>query len=207
MDTMTLAYLAGVVDSDGHIAIKRRRTGSGGWTYHACIQVKQAEVQAVTLAKATFGGNLRLNPPAAPTRRPMHCWQITHQGAVRAAKAMLPYLMIKREQAAIVIDYGKKMQDVRLRRRSHWFKFQPDDAMLTPSQVAASKGIDRDSIYQAIRNGSIPVVRNGRQILVPARFMESYTIKIGQHPLPLEYIAMRESMWQQCKHLNRVGPR
>lgn len=206
MNRTTLAYCAGVIDSDGCISIKRRRT-KNGWTYTGVIQVRQAEKQAVTLCHQIFGGNLRLDPPAKETRRPMHCWQITHRGTVRAIHAILPYLKIKRPQAELILQFAKCMTDARLRRRSHWFVFRDDDELMSAKEAAAIKQVDRNTVYQAIRNGSVPVTRIGRRVFIPSRFWESYVTVRGHHPIPAEYEALREDFWRRSKHMNRTGPR
>lgn len=54
-----LAYLAGVVDSDGCIRVERLRNNGrskDGTSYAAFVAVQQVERHAVDLARATLGG-------------------------------------------------------------------------------------------------------------------------------------------------------
>jgi len=100
-----LAYLAGVLDSDGYIGVKRntyamRRVGDCGQpTFSERLCVKQVEPHAVELFKAIFGGTLQQQPASVTRGKPLWSWQTTDRKAAACLVALLPYLRIKRQQA------------------------------------------------------------------------------------------------------------
>ena len=93
-----LPYLAGIVDGEGYIGVKRAahpaRVTPG---HHARLAVKMNRpAEAVSLLHHTFGGSLR-------TDRGMLAWEVTNASAERVLRALLPYLLVKRAQAENVL--------------------------------------------------------------------------------------------------------
>lgn len=103
-----LAYLAGVIDSDGTIGIKRNRPYSGGTqpNYSERVCVKQVEPHAVELLRATFGGYHGVTGPSARKGRDLYVWQVTDAKARACLSALLPYLRIKINQAKNALELG-----------------------------------------------------------------------------------------------------
>src|SRR5271165_3388748 len=100
-----MAYLAGVIDSDGTIGIKRntyamRVVGDcSAATYSERICVKQVSPEAIGLLKETFGGCYYKSAGQNAKSKPLHVWQITDKKAALAIKQLLPFLRIKSAQA------------------------------------------------------------------------------------------------------------
>ena len=109
MDKLLLAYLAGVIDSDGYISIKRStyaaRVLGKNWNpqYQEMVGIKQVSPEAVDLLKAAFGGYRYVERPSARNGRPLHGWQGTNLIAAKALSALRPYLRIKARQADIAL--------------------------------------------------------------------------------------------------------
>ena len=105
MDDLTFAYLAGALDSDGSIGIKRNTYAvrvtrdSKQPTYSERIALKQVTPDVPALLKKCFGGYLGIHDPSARRGRPLHSWQATDLRAIECLRAVLPYLRIKRSQA------------------------------------------------------------------------------------------------------------
>lgn len=105
MDKLTLAYLAGVIDSDGSISVRRstyamrKRGDASAPIYSERITVRQVTPQAVDLLHATFAGYRYISDPSAKRGRLLQGWEVTDKRAHLALVALLPYLRIKREQA------------------------------------------------------------------------------------------------------------
>lgn len=99
------AYLAGVIDSDGYIGIKRSTYAmrvtkdAKAAVYSERICVKQVEPHAVRLLHSLFGGTLGITKPSAAKGRHLHYWQCTDMRAAVCLKSLLPFLRIKRAQA------------------------------------------------------------------------------------------------------------
>jgi len=107
----TLAYLAGVMDSDGYFSIKKSTWGKRvkgdrvSTTYHAKIGAKQVEPSpAIYLLKETFGGYLRVEEPSAYRGKRLTAWQCTDAQAESAIKLLRPYLRIKPKQADLLLE-------------------------------------------------------------------------------------------------------
>lgn len=105
MDETTLAYLAGVLDSDGTIGVKRNTYSvrvigdSGQPSYSERIHIRQVERAALELFSERFGGNIGITDPSAKRGRPLWNWGQTDRKAAATLTALLPYLRIKRAQA------------------------------------------------------------------------------------------------------------
>lgn len=104
-DDLLYAYLAGAIDSDGCITVKRStyamrvRGDAGAPIFSERVMLKQVTPEIPTLLRDTFGGSLRVDRPTAARGRPLHAWQATDLRAAVCLKALLPFLRIKRAQA------------------------------------------------------------------------------------------------------------
>jgi len=117
-----LAYLAGVIDSDGTIGIKcnsysmRVIKDCSQPTYSERICIKQVEPMAIDLGHRLFGGYRFTEDPSAKRGKSLHGWQVTDKQAVALIKAVLPFLRIKRRQAEICLELRKlKIQSAKRR--------------------------------------------------------------------------------------------
>lgn len=105
MDSHLLAYLAGIIDADGTIGIKRStysmriRGDATVPMYSERIAVRQVEPDAIALLHDLFGGYRGINRPSAVRGKPLHSWQVTDKKAVACLKAIRPYLRLKARQA------------------------------------------------------------------------------------------------------------
>lgn len=105
MKKIECAYLAGVLDSDGTIGIKKntysmRVTGdSTQATYSERVHIRQVTAEALDLFVELFGGNLGKSKASAPNGRDLFAWGVTDRKAIVVLKALLPFLRIKRSQA------------------------------------------------------------------------------------------------------------
>lgn len=104
----TYAYLAGIIDADGHITILRsnRTTAGGVRTYYAArIGITGTRPAPHHLAQETFGGSVRCNTPANPAHRPVYVWDAGSRIAETALRHLLPHLRVKQLQAQLVLDF------------------------------------------------------------------------------------------------------
>ena len=58
---------------------------------------------------------------------------------------------------------------------------QPTTLVYTIREAASLLTLGRSSMYQAVRNGSIPSVKLGRRILIPRAALEQFLLTAG-HP-------------------------
>lgn len=110
---LDLAYLAGCIDSDGCIGIKRNTYAmrvvkdSGQPTYSERVELKQVTPQVPYMLKESFGGGVRVEKNSLKNARPFYAWRVTDRKAARALRDLLPYLRIKREQAMNCLELRK----------------------------------------------------------------------------------------------------
>ena len=99
------AYIAGVIDSDGSIGIRRStyamrvRGDSSVPIYSERVMCRQVEPDAIDLIHGLFGGYRGMNAPSGKAGRPLHSWQVTDRKAVALLEAIRPFLRIKAAQA------------------------------------------------------------------------------------------------------------
>ncbi len=204
----TLAYLAGVIDSDGCITIKRRRVKTAAaWNFQNCIFVRQVTSEAVNLCQETFGGRINLRPSGTPGGRDLYHWEADRKRAVDVAKQLLPYLRIKKRQAQIVIEFDKFLSDPSLRCCITYFKWIDDEPCYTVDEACKAKECSPATVYQAIGNNSVPsklIPGRGRGTrLIPKRFWDAWPVTQGRL-LPPEYLAARDKFRESIHSLN--GP-
>ena len=99
------AYLAGCIDSDGTIGVKRStyamrvRKDAGAAVYSERVALRQTSPLVPTMLQKAFGGSLYMTKPSAKNGKNLHSWAATDQRAVECLRTVLPYLRIKRDQA------------------------------------------------------------------------------------------------------------
>jgi hypothetical protein len=106
-----LAYLAGIVDGEGYIGIKKTKAGSKTsvlWgkvtpSYQARIQVRMVEPVAVEMLAESFGGSVRNEKASAHGGRPLRAWSISNKMAETALRAMRPWMRVKSKSVDAVL--------------------------------------------------------------------------------------------------------
>jgi len=107
MDTYDLAYLAGVMDSDGWFTIRREEAQKypGSFTHSENIGCGQTSDAAVSMLSETFGGKITLRGRKGheTTWQPVHYWWLGNKRAADCVRALRPYLRIKGTQADLLL--------------------------------------------------------------------------------------------------------
>lgn len=103
------AYLAGIIDGEGSIYIGcysvNKKTGAPH--YQTKIEVSNTSEELVDWLIKTFGGNKTFySAKQTPknSRRAVHRWTIWSDHVAHMCEIMLPYLIIKKRQAEIMIE-------------------------------------------------------------------------------------------------------
>jgi hypothetical protein len=105
MKVEILAYLAGAIDSDGTIGIKRStyamrvRKDAGAPVFSERVALRQVTPHIPKLLRATFGGSIYITKPSAAKGRPLWSWAATDLRALACLTALMPFLRVKRKQA------------------------------------------------------------------------------------------------------------
>lgn len=105
-----LAYLAGIIDADGTIGIKRStyakrvRKDATQAIYSERICLKQVRHEAVDLLFETFGGSRYTEKSYSKNGKPLHVWQVSDLKAANCARRIRPYLRLKYLQADVCLE-------------------------------------------------------------------------------------------------------
>lgn len=102
------AYLAGIIDGEGCIGIGRRRGATKGGSKPLYItptlQVKNTRKELLEWLVERYGGGIYESIDKRNDRRkPIWGWVVAGQRALRAIKDARPYLLLKTEQADLLL--------------------------------------------------------------------------------------------------------
>jgi hypothetical protein len=103
-----LAYLAGLIDGEGCIRIKKAKAyrcqGRRTPSYTPAIHVRMVDEPAIAFLEETLGGWTYKEKPHSRGGRPLFCWQASGNVAAGVLRALRPYLRIKGEQADVALE-------------------------------------------------------------------------------------------------------
>ncbi|MGH2490440.1 MAG: LAGLIDADG family homing endonuclease, partial [Candidatus Limnocylindria bacterium] len=107
LSATTLAYLAGVIDGEGCIAIRRtKRSGSMKSTrYAAVITVGNTSRGLIESLRAAFSAGCVTYRYPTKTKRGAYLWNVQSHVARDVLRAVYPYLIVKREQATVLMEF------------------------------------------------------------------------------------------------------
>ena len=92
-------YAAGFVDGEGCIAIIH----AGALRHYLEVSVAQADPTPLRILQSLWGG--RICTHGQRTNRPVYYWKASTRQASAAIAEMAPYLIVKRDQAAVALEF------------------------------------------------------------------------------------------------------
>lgn len=108
MKKTDVAYIAGLIDGEAYIGIKRMNTlarhDCKSPTYHARIQIRMVDEAAIKFITENLGGSYYKEKPAVAKGRPLYCYQASDEKAANILRTVLPYLRVKRTVAKTVLN-------------------------------------------------------------------------------------------------------
>jgi len=119
---MTLAYMAGLFDGEGHISISHRRypkTAPTRRPYSGLsvrIGIGNKSVAACELFRENFGGCLYRDAQNIRKVGGVHRWALSDLAVEWPLKALLPYLRIKKPQAELALIFRDLQREMKTRR-------------------------------------------------------------------------------------------
>lgn len=225
MDSITLAYLAGAMDSDGFFGIKRStyhmrvRGDASQPTFSERCGLKQTADVVPKLLKETFGGNIAIQNASTEHGKLLYGWDATDKVAANAARLLLPYLKIKKRQAEFLLELRHTKDEARYSQISYWFEQEYPDWQKLPLITFAKTAeilryADSRTVTQAVMNKSLLALKydnSGKeQPRVPLLLVEIFANEIAKGkgsrpPRPKQLMEWRERLWNECRELNRIG--
>jgi len=134
MEDIELAYLAGFIDGEGHIAIGVNRSKNGKRRWYLRFACHQVNPEPLFLLRDCFGGSIQRTERTG-NQRTIFEWVASSRDAEAAIRAMTPFLRVKREEAKLALEFQSMLMSMSGRR--------PE---LTPEQEAA-----REDVYLRMR--------------------------------------------------------
>lgn len=135
-DVATLAYLAGIIDGEGHIGINvnlknpQRRTSP---RYQSELVIVNSDKPLFEWLAENFGGAVGPRKKAEDHHKQTWRWKVGDKQAATILEAVLPYLRIKRKQAELLIEFvregapkpagmGARLTEAELKRRQRIYR-------------------------------------------------------------------------------------
>lgn len=112
MQAVDLAYMAGIVDGEGCIAIERFRNQPSrnppSYCYRLKIRIGNTNQGLIEYLRLSLGGSVKTVKPRTERDKEAWEWYTAGEPAVEYIKLLLPYLRIKRPQAELGIKFQSR---------------------------------------------------------------------------------------------------
>lgn len=109
MTNTDIAYIAGLMDGEAYIGIKRGKPykcqGLVNPSYHARIQIRMVDEQAIKFVADTLGGTYYKEKAHSNSGRLLYCWTTSDKKAATILETVIPYLKVKQKQAQTVLGF------------------------------------------------------------------------------------------------------
>ena len=100
-----LAWMAGFFDGEGHVRIQKH---SARGSYMLSISAVQAHAAPLEIFVKKLGGTLKRRlMPYRGKLRVLWTWQTSSHAAQVALELMLPYLVVKKDEALLALEFRK----------------------------------------------------------------------------------------------------
>lgn len=125
-----IAYIAGLIDGEAYIGIKKEKTLRNGRVnpaYKERIQIRMVDEPAIKFLTETLGGNYHKEKSNAKNGRPLYCYAASDKLAVNILNTILPYLKVKKTVAELVLKLrnlktNPDVEFVTITMRNRWGK-------------------------------------------------------------------------------------
>jgi hypothetical protein len=118
--SIQLAYLAGLIDGEGCIYIKKSEKDANKQqkyaSYTLSICINQTDKESIDYIKGIFGGNITIGKQYGLGYLPVMRWEVGHQRTFELCKDLIPFLRIKKKQAELAVRfyyYKQKCERIR----------------------------------------------------------------------------------------------
>jgi hypothetical protein len=121
-----LAYFAGLFDGEGCINVTevKPKPGRISPSFQTLAQISMTDRRPLDLLQQPFGGSMQLVDKEGA--RPIWVWRVYHKAAKLFLEAVLPYLIVKKLQAELLIElengipkrgFQRRLNDKEIERR------------------------------------------------------------------------------------------
>lgn len=225
MDKVLLAYLAGAIDSDGSIGIKkstyhmRVRKDATNAVYSERVLLKQTTPDIPFLLKENFGGGLAITKGGSKNSKPLYSYSATDKIASNICRCLLPYLRVKKRHAEIVLELRETKDNDDYKKYGYWYalnnpKWRESELITTAEAKRLLNYKTSEMVSQAVSNGTLLAIPPKGSLFfprIPLGLVEEVVrmqskSKDGRARIrPDELISWRESLWQEIGKCNTIG--
>lgn len=112
----TYAYLAGMLDADGTIGIRRFKNSTGQLHYRPMIEIANMSKKVIDLCAYVFGNSTLWYKQTKMSTGKIYNWRVTGKNCKPVLDKLMPYLVIKTEQANLCLKMVSRIGE----RGMHW---------------------------------------------------------------------------------------
>jgi hypothetical protein len=121
-DKAKFGYLAGILDGEGCLTI-----GAGQketcTNYNSIVAVQNTSKKLIDWLQAKFGGSVYLSKKETEKTKAAYMWRILKKKDIEILLlAVLPYLVVKREQAKILLEFVRLPREANNELRATYFQ-------------------------------------------------------------------------------------
>ena len=125
MSSLFVAYAAGLFDGEGCIAIRKMKQKNSRYCFSLTCVVNMTDPRPVRALMEHFGYGTVSQGQAHPIyRRPIR-WTIVCQTAADFLRQVQPYLLVKREEAALALEFQAHIEQT----KGYWRRPDADEVL------------------------------------------------------------------------------
>lgn len=99
------AYFAGIVDGEGCIQLQPSTNKHGKTYVSARVSIDNTNLAVLERAHTLFGGSIHKKPANKWSKRQLYAWVASGNEALELCRQIVPYMIIKQNQAELLIAY------------------------------------------------------------------------------------------------------
>ena len=100
-------YMAGIVDGEGSISIRRENPKGNYVYYRVTLRVTNTNKELIDWLQKTFNGTVHKRKNWKSCWKPCFEWKVYDSIAITIIKRILPYLIVKLQQASLAIHFQR----------------------------------------------------------------------------------------------------
>jgi hypothetical protein len=101
---MEVAYLAGLIDGDGCLQL-RRHTNTKFPSFEPALFIASSDRFLLEAVASSWGGHIRAKKGSVLSRKTPYEWYLGGAKAIALLRDLRPHLILKSDRAAILLDY------------------------------------------------------------------------------------------------------
>jgi hypothetical protein len=104
LESATLGWAAGIIDGEGSIGVYYNSKANG---FYLMLTAFNTDPRMCIKLQELFGGNVKYHKHDKPNAKGCFTWVLVAGNAATVLEILLPFLIIKKEQAELAIEFGK----------------------------------------------------------------------------------------------------